>query len=321
MKLKYPLLAIIAGAAFTMAADSCEIPMTIASANEGTVVSRAVASQLDNKLKTILTRYGVAGSYDSQFFITGRFDTGFSERTSGPTQAEYVNTTVTLFIGDAEGKKIFSSLTLDLKGAGQSVNQAYTKAINSINVNRDDFRNFLESGKEKIIDYYNSHYKSILQKAQTAVSKREYGEAMYYATQIPECCKGFPEAQSLITQAHTSMVNYEAEKLLAQAEAAWAADPTDTGARDAYGYITQIDPASPAYARAKALSQKIEKTVKANWDFENIQKYKDQLEIEKMRQNNRAANERARIEAARAVGVAWAKSRPTKVVYNYRGWY
>lgn len=54
-----------------------------------------------------------------------------------------------------------------------------------------------------------------------------------------------------------------------------------------------------------ALSKSIGQTVKKNWDFENVTKYKDAVALEKQR-----------IESARAIGVAWAKNQP-KTVNRY----
>ena len=55
------------------------------------------------------------------------------------------------------------------------------------------------------------------------------------------------------------------------------------------------------------LANQIAKVVKANWDFENVTKYKDQISLEK-----------ARIKAARDVGVAWGNHQQP-ITYNV-GW-
>ena len=286
--------------------------MTIVPSQEGDVVPAAVTSRLDAKLKTLMTRVGVVGAENSQFFVSGRFDTGYSERTSGPTPAEYVHTTLTLYIGDAEAQKIFSSLTLELKGVGASVEQAYTKALNSISFTRKDFKDFIRLGKEKIINYYDSHYPVLLEKAQTAVGKREYDEAQYYLTQIPECCEGFSLAQSLMTEVFALQQEYDGQQFLAQAQAEWAADPTDEGARKAFEYLTRIDPESSAYPASLELAEQMQTTVKADAD----RKYKDELALRQKEMDNQAELEKARINAARDVATAWARAhRP--VVYHY----
>lgn len=303
------------------AASTCEIPLTVAPAEEGNVVPAAAVGSLNAKLKNLVARMGIAGIDGSQFFLTARFDTGYSERTSGPTPAEYVNTTLTLFIGDAEGKKIFSSLSLDLKGVGVSEEQAYKKAIATINPNRADLKEFVEKGKRDIIAYYDSNYPSILTKARNAMTARNYDEAIYYACMIPECCRGYNDALGLINTAMTERRDYDSARLLAEARAAWGADPTADGAREALGLISGIDPASPSFGAAQALTREISSTVREDWVFENVTKYKDELALRKRALDNQASVEKARIESARAVAVAWAKSRPATRVYHYYRWY
>jgi hypothetical protein len=93
--------------------------------------------------------------------------------------------------------------------------------------------------------------------------------------------------------------------LLAQARAAWAASPDADGAREAESYLAQIDPASSSYAAAQSLNAEITKTTKKQWEFENVQKYNDQVALEKQR-----------INASKQVAIAWAKRR-TRVVNRY----
>ncbi|MDE5980059.1 MAG: hypothetical protein K2G84_08515, partial [Muribaculaceae bacterium] len=127
----------------------------------------------------------------------------------------------------------------------------------------------------------------------------------YYVTAIPSCCKGYDEASRMALEIYSQSMNHSAQQLLAQARAAWAADPTATGAAEAHTFLSQIDPEASCYAEAQALSKQISQTTKQQWEFENVTKYKNQVELEKQR-----------INAAKEVAVAWAKSRP-KTVNRY----
>ena len=93
---------------------------------------------------------------------------------------------------------------------------------------------------------------------------------------------------------------------MAQARGAWGADPTDIGASEAYGYLSQIDPNASCYPEALSLGKEMQKTVKANWDFENVKKYNDSIELQKMQ-----------IKSARDVAIAWAENQP-KEIHHYR---
>ena len=301
-------------------AAECDIPISVIKPEAGEKLPPAVAEKLQGRLQHLLTQTGLsAAPYESRFFLTGRFDNAFHETSGGTRQMDVINTTLTLYIGDADEHKIFASKTIDLKGVGKSEELAYVKAMSGINGQNAEIRAFINEGRDKILDYYNKNYPKYLEKARQAMTARNFGEALYYATLIPECCTGYGQAQQLAMNIYTEEINYNGSQLLSQAKGAFAADPTATGAQKAFSYINQMDPASSSYGAAMALADQMQKTVKAQWEFENIQKYKDELALRKQKMSNDAANERARIEAARAIGVAWAKNQPTTRIY-YR-WY
>lgn len=301
-------------------AANCDLDITCVAPEAGERLSQNVAQKLKGRLQTLLTQVGISASpYDSRFFLTGRFDNAYHETTGGTRQMDVINTTLTLYIGDANEKKIFASKTIDLKGVGKSEDQAYIKAMQGLNAQNDEIKRFLDEGMRKIIEYYDNHYNGILDKARQAVKNRDFQEALYYATLIPECCRGYQQSQQLALQIYQEESNYNGSQLLSQARAAFASDPTANGASQAFTYLNQIDPSSSSYAAAMALANEMQKTVKQQWEFENIQKYKDELALRKQRLNNQAAIEKARIESAKAIGVAWAKR--NVVNHYYYRWY
>lgn len=290
-------------AAGAYAQQDCDIDLAIANITKGNVVPENVEHKLEAKLTNALAKSGiVAAPYDAQFFIAGRFDDAFNDITGGPSQKVIVKTTLTLYIGDAQHQKVFASQSFDLKGVGGSDEQAYTRALGALNPSNPKLVEFIRQGRDKIIDYFNANYGQYLDNARRAMKNRDYDQALFYATSIPSCCVGYDQAQKLAMQIYTDNTNYMADQLLAQAQAAWAEDPTEAGARRANQYLTQIDPASKAAAGARALTQTMSKTTKQQWEFENVQKHKDAVSLE-----------RERMRAAKEVAVAWAKSRPRTV--------
>ena len=319
------LKALFAGALLAVTVNAlaaeCEIGMGISPVSEGDNVPASIARKLEAKLKTVLTHAGVAaGDYDCQFFITGRFDHAYSQEASGVGGRVLVNTELQLAICDGDNKKVFASATFPIKGVGATDEQALTRALGSLNAKNPEFINFVENGKAKIIDYFNNNYQNYLSKAQTALKARNYDEALYWSTAIPECCVGYPQASALAMSIYADKVNYEGQMLLSQAQGEWAANPTAAGASAAYQYLAQIDPSAACFAQAQALGSKIAATVKDDHDFETRQKYKDALELEHKKLDNANAREAQRIEAARAAAVAWAKNQPKVIVRNNWIW-
>lgn len=306
--LKYALLGAICAASPSVNAQECDIDLQIAAITKGNVVPEAVEQRLEAKLTQALSKAGVIGApYDAQFFIAGRFDDAYNDVTGGPSQKVIVKTTLTLFIGDAVNQKVFASESFDLKGVGSTDQMAYNRVLNQINPSNPKLVKFIQEGRDKIIEYYDNNYSSILAKARQAMTGRKYDEALFYATSIPSCSKGYAEASQLATKIYSDNIDYAGAQLLAKARGEWAAHPDAEGAEQAHYYLSQIDPGAACYPQVAALTKEISKTVKRNWEFENIQKHNDAVALQKQR-----------IAAARAVGVAWASNRPrTRVVNRY----
>lgn len=290
----------------------CDIDISVANITQGDVVPEAINTKLEAKISRAMGKAGmVVAPYDSRFFIAGRFDDAYNDITGGPSQKVYVRTTLTLYIGDAMDQKVFASESFELTGVGGSDQMAYSNALNKVSPSNRELLDFLEKGKQRIIDYYDANYASIINKAKQALANRNFEEALFYATGIPSCSKGFNEASSLALSIQKQNMNHHASSYLAQAKAAWAADPTASGAAKAHEYLAMIDRESASYAEAQKLSAEISKTTQKQWEFENVTKY-----------NNQVALEKQRIAAAKEAAVAWAKSRPKTVnrYYFIRRW-
>ena len=153
MKKTILALAALALSVSLNAAGDCELNIAVVPPEAGEQVPAAAGEFLASRLSNSLSSVGIAASPDdSQFFLTGRFDSAYKNHTGGVQPRDVINTTLTLYIGDADGRKIFCSKTFELKGVGKSEEQAYKKAVGSINPQRADIKAFLMEGKAKIIE-------------------------------------------------------------------------------------------------------------------------------------------------------------------------
>ena len=97
-------------------------------------------------------------------------------------------------------------------------------------------------------------------------------------------------------------------QVLAEAEAAWAASPNAEGAARVAEILAAMPPNCGSSAGARALVNKIGNK------FEMIEQWERDYMVREQRYANN--QEMARIEAARAIGVAYAKNQPD-VIYHY----
>lgn len=317
MKIKAILSAALLAVAGLTAYAQCSVPMTVANIMDGEEVPARVGKALQTKLMNAASRAGVTTSLaGNRFFLAGRFNSAYKDVLVGPPAQTVLNSTLTLYIADAQDKKVFASVEIPCKGVGNTDERAYTQCLNVVNPKNKAISDFIAEGSQKIVDYFNQNYPAIIKRAQAAQSSRDYDEALFILTAIPECCDGYNQAMEIVGQIYKQRVDYDGAQLLAQAKAEWAADPTDQGASAAGALLAQIDPMSASYPAALKFQDEIAKVVKANWDFENIKKYEDEMQMRRDKLKADTQTKLAVIEAARAVGVAYG-SGPKAPVYSY----
>ncbi len=276
-------------------AQDCDIPIQIITTPQTEDIPDATINMINSRLANAVSSDGIIASDKyGQFFITARFNHISEDILPGPPRQFAVTTSLTLFIGDIAGQQVFASKSFDLQGVGTSSQRALINSLQGINARNDNFRDFISTGRDKIISYFNNNYNVILARAKKALSTRSYDEALYYATSIPECCIGYPEAVEAISSIFKSYLDYDSEMFYKKAFSVWASSPDVAGAREAALYLSLIDSSSSFYQKAQSLANEIKDTVRADYVFENKEKYKDSFALKS-----------AYIDAARHIGVAY----------------
>lgn len=310
MKKLFTALAVALAAATAGAATApCDLNIQVVAPNEQMCSDPTVAQLLATRLMQVLTADGVAASESyGQLYISGRFDDLYNETVPGPPMQVAVHTTLTLMVADVVENMVFASQAFELRGVGTSQQRAYINALSAINANNSAFRSFLDNASAKTIAFFDKNYRQLLQRASTAAAREDFAQALYYCSLIPQCSKGYSEAESALLDNYQKHIDYEARKLIDKARSAFAVSPNADGAIEAYGYLNQVSPNSKLYSQAQSLAADIQKQVKVEYDFEVHQKYEDQLALKK-----------SLIDAARQVGVAYGngqKSTTTNLLWK-----
>ncbi|MCL6461645.1 hypothetical protein SAMN05444372_103270 [Flavobacterium micromati] len=276
----------------------------------------AARSILANKLSQIVTQNGMGGSaYNQRFIITTNVNVISKDLTpTAPAMTAFV-LEVTLFIGDGiEGTK-FSSTSIIVKGAGENETKAYISAIKKISPSNISIQSFVENGKLKIIEYYNSKCDFIIKEGQTLTSQNKFDEAIATLTNVPEVCKGcYDKAMDAVGPIYQKQIDRDCKIKLQEANTNWNASQDTYGADIAGQFLVQIDPNAACYKEALALSNKIAQRVKEidqrDWKFQ-LKEQQDDIDLKN-----------AIIKAARDIGVAYGNGpKATIVKYNIIGWW
>ena len=159
---------------------------------------------------------------------------------------------------------------------------------------------FINEGKQKIIDYYDHEGEAMLKKANYLAKKKEYEEALWIVSLIPQQSKHYDAALQAGLDIYQQYINNECNIYLAAARQAWAAEQNSKGAAAAGEYLANILPDAGCYDEAMELYNEIKGKVLDDWKFE-MKKYQDGVDLEKMR-----------IDASRQVGVAYGTHQPAQ---------
>ena len=279
-------------------------------------LNNSAQTALKNRLDRIVTKNGLAGtSHNNRFILTAKVQKLSSIKVpSTPTIYNY-EIEVTFIIGDAiEGIK-FSTYSTNITGAGNTESSAEIAAIKKINESNPEYQKFIDEGKKRIIEYYNSKCDFYLKEAQTLTSKGEFEAAIATLFSIPDVCKDcYNKAMDAVGPIYKQQLDRQCKKDILEASNVWSTNQDYYGAEQASVFLSKIDPNSSCYSEAKELNDKIAKRIKEidqrDWAFQ-LKQQQDDVDIRK-----------AEIKSARDIGVAYGENQPkTITTYNISSWW
>ena len=285
------------------AAETEFLPISVYAADNSENFPEGAKAMIENKLTQLLTRNGIAGlDYMGQFVLTVTTTPLDKDIIAGPPMKISEKMEMNLYIVDAHAKTIFSSTSFTVRGLGETENKCYLNAISRMPLQTPQIAQFIQEGKEKIIGYYDHEGEALIKKAQYLAKQKKYDEALFWVALIPQQSKHYDAALAAGQAIYQQYINNECNVNLAAACQAWAAHQNANGAEAAGEFLAKILPDAACYGDAMALYKEIKGKVLDDWKFE-MKQYQDGVDLEKQR-----------IEAARAVGVAYGTHQPSKEV-------
>lgn len=314
---------------------------------------------LTDRLQRIVTSNGIGGtSFDNRFILTAKI-TELSKDVSATTPIIYSYTLeITFLIGDAVSGTLFSSTTIEQKGAGNSETKAYIKAINGIKPKSKNYQEFLDEAKTKIVEYYNSKCDFIQKEALAKADKKEYEEAITTLLAVPEVCKDcYMACQDLTVKVYKMKMENECLENIQNANVAKTNNEWD----EAANYLVTILPDVSCFDKAQTILKEIEDhrcaeaLGKAKGAWASMDSYKasqwlgeisadskcytealalgneiksklmkdedKEWSFQLKKQQDNVDIRKASIKASRDIGVAYGNGQPKTIQYNVRGWW
>lgn len=273
----------------------------------------AAKKLLKSKLDQIATQSGTGGgSKNPRFIITASVSVLTKDITATAPPMTALTLDITLFVGDAQTMTKYSSASIQAKGVGTNETKAYIEAIKTIRATNPELKNMVETGKKKIIEYYNSQCDFIIKKAETLASQNKFEEAIFELSAVPDVCKDcYNKSMNAVSPIYVKYRDKACLQKLNAAKAAWAGAQNASGASEVAKLLGGVDPEAACIKDVTAFVNEVKAKVleleKRDWDF-SMKVFDTSADLEKQR-----------IEAARQVGIAFGENQPETVV-NIAGW-
>lgn len=250
---------------------------------------------LQNKMMQIATSNGLGSVAGSQFAMVPMISIISKDVTPTAPPMVAINMELSFYIIDIQSQTIFSQTSIALKGVGKSDDAAYAQALKNVNPRLGQFRGFIEKGKEKIIEFYNSQCDVIISRSKALAGQKNYEEALYTLMSVPDISREcFDKCMAISMDIYQEYANQQCNVYLSAAKAAWAGKDLPKVEEN----MGKITPDMECYPQAEQLIAQITAAVEAegasSWSFK-MQRYDDSVDMQKMK-----------IEAGRDVALNWA---------------
>lgn len=271
---------------------------------------------LENNLRSLISRVGLEAGYGGRFILAANVNLLDKTMTNSAPVKVLQKVQITFAIGDSKSGTCFGTTTMECRGLGNTDREAMLNSFRNLRPS-PELKALVSQSKDRIVSYYDANGPAIIANAKSLVSGQRYEEALYELSFIPSECSIFPEAASMMSNIYQTNINHDAAQMLSEAQALWSSDPNPGPAADeALRILEQINTDAKCFTQAQSLMKTIQRRVQNVSDRE----YADEIAYRNAQLNAATTLEKARINAARAIGVAYAQSRP-RVVYHVHSWW
>jgi hypothetical protein len=206
---------------------------------------------------------------------------------------------------------------VSMKGVGETETKAYLSALKNLRTDDPKYQSFIETGKTRIIEYYNSKCDFLLKEAEMMESKGEFDAAINKLMAVPDVCKEcYDKSMSAVGAIFQKRIDQTCTQLMSKARGIWSASQDEAGAKEAFEVLREIHPQSNCYKESVSMVDFFYNEVKKRVKELDERQWKLQLKEQQDEKEIRMST----IKAARDIGVAYGKGQP-KTVYKVYGWW
>jgi hypothetical protein len=218
-------------------------------------VPAGALKMLKTKITQMASKNGMGGSESfPRFVMSADIDILTQDITPTAPPKTALTLGVTLYIGDGIEGTVFATEYIELKGIGNNETKAYIQSFRALSPRNKKFNEFIETGKKKIIEYYNSRCDFILKEANTLADQKDFDKSITKLIEVPEVCKDcYDKAMNLSTTIFKRKMENECQENMSKSNSLIAQDKWEEAANPIAGYT----PDMACYPDVKSLFTKI----------------------------------------------------------------
>ena len=218
-------------------------------------VPAGALKMLKTKITQMASKNGMGGSESfPRFVMSADIDILTQDITPTAPPKTALTLGVTLYIGDGIEGTVFATEYIELKGIGNNETKAYIQSFRALSPRNKKFNEFIEMGKKKIIEYYNSRCDFILKEANTLADQKDFDKSITKLIEVPEVCKDcYDKAMDLSTTIFKRKMENECQENMSKSNSLIAQDKWEEAANPIAGYT----PDMACYPDVKSLFTKI----------------------------------------------------------------
>ena len=218
-------------------------------------VPKGAVKLLNNKISQIASGNGMGGNESfPRFIISADIDILTKDITPTAPPKTALTLAVNLYIGDGIEGTIFASEYIELKGIANNETKAFIQSFRPLNPRNKKFNEFIETGKKKIIEYYNSKCDFILKEANTLADQKDFDSSISKLIEVPEVCKDcYDKAMDLSSVIYKRKMENECQQNMTKSNSLIAQDKWE----EAVVPISLYTPDMDCYSDVKQLLLKI----------------------------------------------------------------
>lgn len=240
--------------------------------------------KLKSSIIEILTSNGLASFQSQNHLVLYPTIQLLDDRSvnAGVQNMTLVEAEISLFIKQPDNNILFATITKKLRGSGRTRVLALNNMLDRINKDKESYAGFIEKGKQKAINYYNSDCERIIEQAEKFSKTNQFVEALNLLFSIPEETSCFQKSKPMTIEIFKSYQAQTCQRMLQNAKAKLA----NRQFEEALGIISQMDPQAPCAPQTNELiikaTQETSQENKSQW--ETLQKlFADSSQLERYR--------------------------------------